>query len=392
MTKRLIPPALFALLLAGLSFLKSLHCRGNFFASPDSYTHLCYSDIPALFGARGLNEGINPYADPLNSMEYPVGTGYIASLIARFSDDFITFFDLNALLIVLLFVATTVLMIMMTTDRWPLFAAAPALLASLFINWDIWGVFALLLGIYYLSKERFDLSGIWIGLSIVIKFFPVFLLPAFAIYFYLRNSRREARAFFLYLIFTWVALNLSTAITYFDGWSRFYIFNQDRGVDLGSIWYAMEFYFELPSINLLIAAIALLILILFHREIRSLFDKNADPYQIFLLTTFLLLALLFSVNKVYSPQYIIWLTPLAVLLVASDSDSHSDNQALERAWFWIWQGGEAIYHLAIWQYLAEFSGGQGLSEPLYALAIVIRITTLAGFALTVTRARLSLPS
>ena len=72
--------------------------------------------------------------------------------------------------------------------------------------------------------------------------------------------------------------------------------------------------------------------------------------------------------------------------------TRGSNFAQERAWFWIWQIGEAIYHLGIWQYLAEYSGGQGLSEPLYALTIVIRIITLAGFALTVARARLSLPS
>ena len=50
--------------------------------------------IVSLF-ARGLNLGINPYADPTNSMEYPVGTGYIASFLARFSDDFIQFFDIT---------------------------------------------------------------------------------------------------------------------------------------------------------------------------------------------------------------------------------------------------------------------------------------------------------
>ncbi|MTA85134.1 MAG: hypothetical protein F2554_04585, partial [Actinobacteria bacterium] len=108
--KRLLPPLAITGVTAGtlatLSFLKSLHCRTNFFASPNSYTHLCYSDIPALFGARGLDQGINPYSDPLNSMEYPVGTGYIASTIARFSDDFLTFFDLNAMAIALLFIAT----------------------------------------------------------------------------------------------------------------------------------------------------------------------------------------------------------------------------------------------------------------------------------------------
>ena len=53
----------------------------------------------------------------------------------------------------------------------------------------------------------------------------------------------------------------------------------------------------------------------------------------------------------------------------------------ERAAFWIWQGGEALYHLAIWQYLASYTGSKfGLPEGLYAVSIFIRIATLAWFA------------
>jgi len=400
MMKRSLPPIFVTGIIAGslatLSFLKSLHCRANFFASPDSYTHLCYSDIPALFGARGLDQGINPYSDPLNSMEYPVGTGYIAATIARFSDDFLTFFDLNALAIALLFVVTTLVLSRITSRLWPLFISAPALLASLYINWDIWGVLAMVLGIYYMKRERFDLAGIWFGISIAIKFFPIFFLPAFAIYFFLKSRSEseekwsKAASFTLYLLFTIIALNLTTAITYFEGWSRFFTFNQDRGVDLGSIWFALSLLFDIsvPSLNLTIALIASLLLLTIYSRIRSLLTHEWDPYEIFLLIAFLSLAFLFSVNKVYSPQYIIWLTPLAVLLMAT----RDSNRRTERAWFWIWQIGEAIYHLGIWQYLAEYSGGQGLSEPLYALTIIIRIITLTGFALTVARVRLSLPS
>ncbi len=400
MMKRRLPPLLVTGVIAGslaaLSFLKSLHCRTNFFASPDSYTHLCYSDIPALFGARGLDQGVNPYADPLNSMEYPVGTGYIAATIARFSDDFLTFFDLNAVAIALLFIATALVLSRITPRHWPLFVSAPALIASLYINWDIWGVFAMVLGIYYLKRERFDLAGIWLGISIAIKFFPIFFLPAFAIYFLLKSrsdaeeGKKSAISFSLHLIATVVVLNLTTAITHFEGWSRFFTFNQDRGVDLGSIWYALSLLFgiNLPSLNLTIALIAALILLTTYSRIRALLTLKWDPYETFLLIAFLSLAFLFTVNKVYSPQYIIWLTPLAVLLLATRDSSHHS----ERAWFWIWQIGEAIYHLGIWQYLAEYSGGQGLSEPLYALTIIIRMVTLIGFALTVARARLSLPS
>ena len=394
---RLLPPVLLAALMSGISFLKSLHCRSNFFASPDSYTHICYSDIPALFSARGLDQGINPYSDPINSMEYPVGTGYIASLIARISDDFITFFDLNALLIAVIFIATAIVMRSLAPNHWHFFLLAPALLSSLYINWDIWAVFAMVLGFYYFKRERFDLAGIWMGLAIVIKFFPIFFIPAFVLYFLSRESQEEEskrswRPFTFYLLFTIFILNVSTAVTHFKGWSRFFTFNQDRGVDLGSIWYAFSllFDFTFASLNLTIAIFGIVIVLLLYPRLKVLFTEigygRVDPYQLLLLTSFLSLALLFSLNKVYSPQYIIWLTPIAVLLMAT----RGDIDPAERAWFWIWQAGEAIYHLGIWQYLAEYSGGQGLSEELYALTIVIRIISLGGFAVTVARARLPL--
>lgn len=378
---------------AVISFIKSLPCRSNFFQSPDSYTHLCYSDIPALFGARSLDQGVNPYASAINSMEYPVGTGYIASTIARFSDDFLTFFDLNALLIALLFIATASLIAHLAPGHWQLFVFAPALVSSLYINWDIWGVFAMVLGFFYINRERWDLAGIWFGLSITIKFFPIFFLPLFAIFFLLRHKGGERngwRQFSLYLFFTIFILNISTAVTYFEGWSRFFTFNQDRGVDLGSIWYALQLLFglQITSLNLLLALMGTVLLVIGYPRAKELWESkelDVDPNQLLLLGAFLSLALLFSVNKVYSPQYIIWLTPLAVLLIAQHNDSK------ERTWFWIWQVGEAVYHLGIWQYLAEFSGGNGLSEPLYALTIVIRIVTLAGFVYVVARARLRPP-
>ncbi|MGA1610135.1 MAG: glycosyltransferase 87 family protein [Candidatus Nanopelagicaceae bacterium] len=379
-----------SLLVALISFIKSLPCRSDFFQSPNSYMRLCYSDIPALFGARSLDQGVNPYASATNSMEYPVGTGYIASTIARFSDDFLTFFDLNVLLIALLFTTTTLVIARLAPDYWPLFIAAPALAASLYINWDIWGVFAMVLAFFYIKKERWDLAGIWFGLSIAIKFFPIFFLPIFLIFFLLRRrsgDTRSWRPFTFYLLFTIFILNISTAITYFEGWSRFFTFNQDRGVDLGSIWYALQLLFDLtiPSLNLALLLIGALLLLTTYPKLKEMSKREWDPYQVLTFGSFISLALLFSVNKVYSPQYIIWLTPLAVLSIAHSCTS------LERTWFWIWQVGEAIYHLGIWQYLAEFSGGTGLSEELYALTIFIRISTLAGFAYVVAKARLHPP-
>jgi len=53
----------------------------------------------------------------------------------------------------------------------------------------------------------------------------------------------------------------------------------------------------------------------------------------------------------------------------------------DRSAFWIWQGGEALYHFAIWQFLAEASGAKyGIGEGFYVLVILIRVATLAWFA------------
>ena len=70
-------------------------------------------------------------------------------------------------------------------------------------------------------------------------------------------------------------------------------------------------------------------------------------------------------SKVYSPQYVLWLTPLAVIALTNKKDLHA---------FWIWQVAETIYHVAIWQHLALVSGAHfGLQQGGYATITLIRI-------------------
>ena len=81
-------------------------------------------------------------------------------------------------------------------------------------------------------------------------------------------------------------------------------------------------------------------------------------------------------SKVYSPQYVLWLTPLAILALRGLKD---------RKEFWIWQGAEVLYHFAVWQYLAEFAGSRfGLAPKAYAVATLIRIAATIYFAVATT--------
>ena len=82
-------------------------------------------------------------------------------------------------------------------------------------------------------------------------------------------------------------------------------------------------------------------------------------------------ALFVTASKVYSPQYVLWLTPLAVLAI---------KNLKQLKVFWFWQGTELAYHLAIWQQLASTAGAHfAIPDQLYASAIFIRVFTLAYF-------------
>jgi hypothetical protein len=87
--------------------------------------------------------------------------------------------------------------------------------------------------------------------------------------------------------------------------------------------------------------------------------------------SFIVLAVVMAVSKVYSPQYVLWLVPLAVLALKNNKDVHA---------FWVWQGAELIYHVAIWQHLALFTGAKfGLPANFYAVISLIRIVALGYF-------------
>jgi hypothetical protein len=77
------------------------------------------------------------------------------------------------------------------------------------------------------------------------------------------------------------------------------------------------------------------------------------------------LALVMIASKVYSPQYVLWLAPLAVIAMSTRRDVHA---------FWIWQIAEVIYHVAIWQHLATVTGAKfGLPLAGYSLITLVRI-------------------
>jgi len=90
---------------------------------------------------------------------------------------------------------------------------------------------------------------------------------------------------------------------------------------------------------------------------------------------FLAVAAFLLVNKVWSPQYALWLLPLAALARPRWRD------------LLIWQTAEVLYFVAVWWHLATLydSSAPLIGSRGYAAATVIRIAGLAWLAGVVVR-------
>ena len=368
---------LLAIIAALLSFLKFDYCRSNGWAPPSDYIHACYSDLPALFGERGLITNSWPYSSATNAVEYPPVTGVVmwatSFLVSDNGNKYRNYFDVNALLIALLFIASVIFLKKLKPQLWYLLPVAPAVVASLYINWDIWAVVSALAAIYYFDVGKYNKSAIALGLSIATKFFPVVLLLPIALILFRKSKIKELVRYLVITSGTWLLINLPFIITTPAGWLRFFKLNSERAADWGSIWHALEIFgLKISHLNLVsIVAFAILALAF------TLFVFGVPEVPTLASIAFFIVAIFITASKVYSPQYVLWLTPLAILAMIDKKD---------RLDFWIWQFAELIYHFAIWQYLAEIAGAEfAIPAGAYAAAILLRVAALTWFCLRIMR-------
>jgi uncharacterized membrane protein len=344
----------FVFFTSALGIVTKNHCRETGWTAPGHFVHACYTDIVPLYYGRGLAEGDIPYVDQPEDqqVEYPVLTGLVMWATAQAVPEDVPekqsrwYFDLNVLALAMC-AAVAVVATARTAGRRPwdaaMFALAPGLALAGTINWDLYAV-ALLAGAMLAWKRKKPVpAGVLLGLGAAAKFYPLFVLGPLLLLCWRAGKMRTFATTLAAAVGAWSAVNLPVMLADFDGWSRFYALSSDRGAGFSSIWFVLDQQgVGVGSERLNLVAGGLFLALCIGIAWLALTARRRPRLA---QLAFLTVAAFLLTNKVYSPQYVLWLLPLAVLARPRWRD------------FLIWQAGEVVHYFGIWLLLAGYPPG-----------------------------------
>jgi len=402
-----------SVLAALLGYAQKLPCSsgGAWNSFTSQFRQACYTDIYPLYYNEGLSSGQVPYTG--HPVEYPVLIGALMQLAAwavhSVTDPFARGRDFYYVTIVLLAVCLVagVLATGYAASRegevdaprpgpWPwadggrgdldaglkaalMVALSPGLILAAFINWDLLAMALTAGAMAAWAGRREEFAGVLLGLAVAAKFYPLLIFAALLLLCLRAGRMREFGRALAAGAVAWLVVNLPIALAAPAGWGRFYAFSRSRGADWGSIWYLFE-HFNVPvlgnssvgELNLISSAFLAVALVAI-----AVFAFAAPRRPRLPQLCFLLLAAFLMLNKVWSPQYVIWLVPIAVL-------------ARPRLWpYLLWQLTEVAYFFGIWGYFVylyqapDQAGLPGFSPGWYFATLIARLLAVGLLAFVV---------
>ena len=326
-----------------------------------AYYELCYSDTVPLYGAELLSQGKFPYksswleldsagrpqsqydgSPAVRYMEYPVLTGvyqYVSMSLAKIYTlavtstgwpmlgtvaEVVMFFNIAAFGLALAWLATVWATAMLAGRRiWDaaLVSASPILIFQAFTNFDALATALATGGMLAWARRRPVLAGILFGLGVSAKLYPILLvLPLVLLGIRTGRTAPVLRTVTATAV-TWTAVNLPVLLLYPRGWSEFFLLNSRRAADMDSLYNVVKsftgwpgfdpglgFWQPPPVLNTVVVVLFLLCCAGIG-YIALTAPRRPRLAQL----AFLVVAAFLLTNKVWSPQFSLWLVPLAVL-------------------------------------------------------------------------------
>ena len=314
------------------------------------FVAMCYTDLVPLYSAERLDTGGFPYEtswiDDAGTataheryMEYPVATGLFQWANAKLAQGWVSiaesgwlptalpvvvYFDMSAFWLALAWLVT-VWAVVRSAGRRPwdglLVAASPLVAVHAFTNFDTLATAMAATAVLAWARGRPVLAGVLIGIGAAAKLYPLLLLgPLFLLCLRagkLRAWSRTAVAAVLVLL----AVNLPIASQYPRGWSEFFSRNSLRAADPDSLYNVVAYFTGWPGFDgtlepgqspTVLNTVSLVLFALLCAGI-GFVTLHAERRPRLVQLGFLVVAAFLLTNKVWSPQYSLWLVPLAVL-------------------------------------------------------------------------------
>jgi uncharacterized membrane protein len=287
-------------------------------------------------------------------------------LAAWMSDGYAGFFYANALILAIAAAVVTVCLYLLVGGRALYFALAPTLLIYGFMNWDLLAVaFATAATLAYMNR-RDVWAGILLGLGAAAKVYPGLLLVPFVLGRFRERRPDDGIHLGWAGAGAWLAVNLPFMLAAPRSWWEFFRFNALRPADWDSLWFivcdrisgtagcqstdTMTARINAGSAVLFVALAALVWML----------RRRRDPGFPRWTLGFPLLVVFLLTNKVYSPQYGLWLIPWFALVLP------------DPRLFVAFEAADVAVFLTRFSWFGRFSGIGGWPIGAFEIAVVVR--------------------
>jgi len=312
------------------------------------YKAMCYSDTIPLYTAERLNRsglGGFPYAtswvehrgepgEQRRYMEYPVLTGMYQWVFAKLGQSWvvlagsgwlptsapaIVYFNISALGLTVAWLVTVWALVRLSPRRpWDaaLAALSPLVVVHAFTNFDALATALATTGLLAWARRRPVLAGVLLGLGAATKFYPALLLLPIVLVSLRAGRLRAGLTAVAAAAVSWTVVNLPIALLFPAGWAEFFRLNSRRGADPDTLYTALSVFTgwpgfaEVRTLNL-VSATLFVVACAAISWVALTAPRPPRPAAL----CFLVVAAFLLVNKVWSPQYSLWLVPLAALAI-----------------------------------------------------------------------------
>jgi uncharacterized membrane protein len=201
-----------------------------------------------------------------------------------------------------------------------------------------------------------------LGLGAAAKIYPALLVLPFAADRWRKDERRRGFALGGAAALTWLTVNIPFAVAAPDGWLQFFRYHSARPAEYDSLWrVACASGACLPT-----GAINVLSLVIFAVGSAVIWrmKERRDPNVPVWTFGFVLVAMFLLTNKVWSPQYALWLLPWFALVAPSFRP------------YLAFQAAEVLVFVTRFSFFAHLEGGNGLSYGALEIAVLLRAAAL----------------